>query len=113
MKTAIKVTTEGEVTVIDLGDDTLSILQAGVGGLIEPVDYRNDLTMWINEEGTFNGSERNPVATSWWNMIHPDHFNIIFGDIVFTGGTDEDGETLGLTDIQGAALLDFVEMVIR
>ena len=97
MKTAIQVTTELEVKIFDLGDDTLSALQKGVGGYIEPVDLANKLTMWVNEESKLNGSAHNAIASAWWNAIHPDYFDLMFGDVVFTGGTDEEGNTLGLT----------------
>lgn len=100
MKKALQVTTENEFRVLDLGESTLKTLQEGVGGYIQPVDYGNELTMWVNEEGKLTGLPLNPTGTLWWASIFPNHLDYIMGDVVFTGGTDDEGDTIGLTDEQ-------------
>lgn len=98
MKKALQVTVDNEFRILDIEENSLKTLQEGVGGYIQPVDYGNELTMWTNEEGKLNGSILNPIGSLWWNTIFPDHFDLIFGDVVFTGGTDDEGDTLGLSD---------------
>lgn len=109
MKTALQITTQGEINILDIEENSLQTLQKGVGGYIQPVDYGNELTMWVNEEGKLNGSDLNPYGTEWWTAIFPNHFDLIFGDVVFTGGTDEEGDTIGLTDKQVEFLINFVK----
>ncbi len=100
MKLALQVTTTDQMNILDIEQDSLATLQKGVGGYIQPVDYGNELTMWVNEEGKLDGSDLNSTGSLWWNAIFPEHFDLVFGDIVFTGGTDENGDTLGLSEEQ-------------
>jgi hypothetical protein len=89
-KLAIQVTPTGEITELDLDSDALSVLQAAVDGLIEAVDLTNDLTLWVNEEGLLrNDLKLNLIAEAFYSSP-------IMGTVVFTGGTDDEGETLGL-----------------
>jgi hypothetical protein len=97
-KTAVIVTTKAEVSVIDIADSSLKKLQSAVDGLIQPIDLDADVTMWVNEEGLLrNDLEMNDIATSLYAQMY-EITNPIIGDVVFTGGTDEEGETLGLAD---------------
>lgn len=75
---------------------SLEELQAGVDGLIQPIDIREDLTMWVNEEFIFRAEpDPNVVASAFFAEVGGKYD--IHGSVVFTGGTDEDGNTLGLT----------------
>jgi Domain of unknown function (DUF3846) len=71
-----------------------------VSGLVEVVEiHPTGLTMWINEEGKYNGCEKNGIATvmaTGWIMAG----DTIMGNVLFTGGPDDDGETQGLSDEQ-------------
>jgi hypothetical protein len=97
-KTAVIVTTKAEVSIIDIAEGSLKKLQSAVDGLIQPVDLDADVTMWVNEEGLLrNDLEMNDIATSLYAQMY-DITNPIIGDVVFTGGTDEEGNTLGLGD---------------
>lgn len=81
----------GEVTELDIAEDSLTTLQTAVDGLIQPVDFYN-FTMWVNEEGLLrNDLDRNLVASAFYSTP-------IMGTIVFTGGVDDEGETLGLSE---------------
>lgn len=74
---------------------SLSELQAGVDGLIQPIDIREDLTMWVNEEFVFRAEpDPNVVASAFFEEIGGNY--AIHGSVVFTGGTDENGNTMGL-----------------
>ena len=79
------------------GRDTLTKLQGLVGGLIEAIDLTDNITMWINEEGLFSNMEVNKTASDLYDKVLQLHLNYnpsignIVGDVVFTGGIDEEG----------------------
>lgn len=94
---AMTLTTGGSVGKFDLvRGKTLEQLQDGVGGLIEAVNISKQITMWVNEEGKFNGSDHNYLATKIWESAYG-KTDSIMGDVVFTGGTNKRGSTLGLS----------------
>lgn len=82
---------------LDEKESQLSALQEAVGGLIEAVDLSDSLTMWVNEEGKLHGLPINALATILWEK-HFGFTDIIVGDVIFTGGTGSEGETLGLNE---------------
>lgn len=97
MKTAIIVRADSTHEVIDIQDDTLAKLQTAVDGLIEAIDLTDSLTMWVNEEFLFRGSfEPNLLGTAMYQSMGGG--STILGDVVFTGGTDPEGYTMGLND---------------
>jgi hypothetical protein len=91
-KLALKVTPKGEVTELDLNaGNELSILQEAVDGLIQPVDFAG-FTMWVNEEGLLrNDLEHNFALMAFYQTP-------IMGNAVFTGGVDDEGNTLPLSE---------------
>ena len=111
MKTAFKITTDGWVTKLDLSTEPLATLQQGVGGLVQAVDLSERLTMWLNEEGKVLGQAHNPYGQFFWDKLFGVHTDYIVGDIVISGGTDEDGNTLGLTEQQVEWVTYFVNRV--
>lgn len=82
--------------------ETYPVLRDAVGGLIEPVDLTPTLTMYVNEEFLYSGQEVNPIASHLFRSAGAD-YNIL-GSVIFTGGVDEEGETVGLSDAQLYAL---------
>jgi len=77
-------------------------LSKAVAGWIEAVDLDQELaglTLWINEEGKLTGLPFNFLATKLWEMSYG-KTDIIVGDAVITGGTDDNGETKSLTENQ-------------
>lgn len=98
MKLAIKISTAGVVTELDLTDNSLRTLQDGVGGWIQAIDLSDDLTLWCNEEGKLHNLPHNPFAQVIWDQTFGPGTDYIVGDVVFTGGTDDEGETLGLSE---------------
>jgi hypothetical protein len=91
---ALIVKSDSTAEVVELGQDSLTVMQTAVRGLIEAVDLSDDVTMWVNEEGLYLESIINPLATLLFSELGADH--PIKGDVIFTGGTDQDGETMGL-----------------
>ena len=98
MKLAIKLTAEGNASIIDLMADSneLLTLQMSVGGLIEAKTLESGYTLIMNEEGKLQGLPVNPRATEIWLANFPNFPDVIVGDVVIAGGTDEEGEQLGL-----------------
>ena len=110
MRQALKLNVHGETQVVDLDAPigSLKVLQDAVGGWVEAVDLSETLTMWCNEEGKINGDILNAKA----NQIFRDTFgavDVIMGDVIFTGGADDEGDTMGLTDAQVNSLLQAVK----
>lgn len=108
MKTAIKLTTEGKASLIDLTADSneLLTLQTAVGGYIEAKTLQGGYTLFMNEEGKLQGLPMNERATEIWLANFPTFPDVIVGDVVIAGGTDEEGEQLGLDPHYADVLLD-------
>lgn len=101
MRKAAKLDVHGDVCVVDLDapEGSLKVLQSAVDGWVEAVDFSDELTMWVNEEGKLDGLILNDRA----NAMFQDTFgavDVIVGNVIFTGGVDDEGETKGLTDTQ-------------
>ena len=86
--------------------DTLDEFQELVGGWIEPVtlNYKGEVvTMWVDEEYLYK-YEQTPEQVNWMaadiaNLGGDPRFLFaqpIFGNAVFTGGTDREGNTLSV-----------------
>lgn len=105
MKTALVVDAMGIQSTIDVESDCLKKLQTAVDGYIQPVDLTENLTMWVNEEFLLRDSfEPNLLGTAMYQSIGGQ--SVIMGTIVFTGGTDPEGDTMGLNDADYARLQD-------
>jgi hypothetical protein len=96
MKTALRINTDFTTEILDLETDSLTQLQEAVGGLVQAADLQDNLTLWCNEEGKLiNGMLANVIGTHMWEKSFG-MTDIIMGDIVFTGGTDDEGDNLAL-----------------
>ena len=96
MLTALRINTDFTTEILDLEVDSLEQLQDAVGGLIEAADLYDDLTLWCNEEGKLiNGMQPNVIATHLWEKSFT-MSDVIMGDVVFTGGTDDEGNNLAI-----------------
>jgi hypothetical protein len=111
MKTAIRITTAGEVTTLDISTEPLATLQGAVGGLVQAIDLTERLTLWCNEEGKVLGQAHNPYAQYFWDKMFGAYTDYMVGDVVFTGGTDDNGNTLGMTEDAVEWLLFFIDKV--
>jgi hypothetical protein len=97
-------------STIEVEEDTnefvsYATLSRAVGGMIEAVTLPNSLTLWVNEEGKLDGLPVNEYATKLFASAFGSGIDIIVGNAIVTGGADDEGETLGLTDEQVAELL--------
>jgi hypothetical protein len=106
---AIAISTEGGITeLVDVGLETL---QTAVGGYIEAVTLSHRATLWLNEEGKLKKLPHNPYAQQLWDNVYGAKTDYIVGDVVVTGGTDDEGETISLTDAQVNEIVELVEKV--
>lgn len=111
-KQVIIITPEHEVSVQQMPmADRYNFLSTAVAGWIQAVPLADDLegiTLWVNEEGKLNNLPYNPLATILWEMSYG-FTDVICGTAVLTGGSDDEGETLPLTDEQVAKILAVVK----
>jgi hypothetical protein len=109
MKTALRINTDFTTEVLDLETESYEQLRDAVGGLIQCVDLRDDLTIWVNEEGKLiNGMQPNVIATHMWSKSFGPT-DVIMGNAVFTGGTDEEGDNVALSPVWLAQLEEIAE----
>ena len=108
MKTATKmamvISPAGHIELIDLSSGSLEKMQAAVGGWVQAIELSNELMMWCNEEGKMNGLEHNPFAQHLWDRAFGAGTDYIVGTVVITGGSDDEGDTIGLTEEQALSL---------
>jgi hypothetical protein len=95
MKTALRINIDFTTEILDLEDDSLKKLQGAVGGWVQAVDLQDNLTLWCNEEGKLIGLTPNVIGTHMFEKSFG-MTDVIMGDVVFTGGTDDEGENLAL-----------------
>lgn len=106
---ALQVKSSGESVLLNLADGSLKVLQDAVDGLIQPVDINENLTMWVNEEFLFRGDfEPNLLGTSFYQSLYGESAGMIHGPIAFTGGLDDEGNTLPLSQ----AVRDSLEAMV-
>lgn len=100
-----------KIVEFQLGD-SYRFLSDAVGGLIELVRIAPTLDMWVNENFIAEAEDKelklNAVATAMYSASLPQPYPIL-GDVVFTGGSDDEGETLGLTEDTLARLQIIIE----
>ncbi|GAA4757485.1 hypothetical protein GCM10023328_46710 [Modestobacter marinus] len=85
----------------------LEPLQAAVGGDVDVVRLHPEMEMWVHDEGLYR-CELNPVASAVAAGMGFSR-QLYCGPVVFTGGADEDGNTLGLSEELAEVLLELVE----
>jgi hypothetical protein len=111
---ALIIRTDGNKELVDFEEGTfLNIAQKAVGGWIQVVPLpTKDIDLYLNEEGKLNGLDQNPIATALWSEDYG-LTDYIVGDVIITGGYNENGETVGLADTQISALMDYTRTIER
>jgi hypothetical protein len=111
-KQVIVITAEHEVSVQQMPvADEYNFLNTAVAGWIQAVPLIDDLegiTLWVNEEGKMANLPYNIKATYLWEQSYG-FTDVIVGTAVLTGGSDDEGETLPLTDVQVAKVLELLK----
>jgi hypothetical protein len=107
MEKAIIIKATGEKSVVEFDEESsYKVLSGAVGGFIERVQLKGGLDLWLNEEGKLTGLPQNPIGTGLWSDSYGTT-DIIVGNIIITSGTDDEGNTLGLSDEQVAHLMAY------
>jgi hypothetical protein len=101
MKPAIVINANGTpIEIIDVDTpDLLSVMQGIVGGYVEAVSLTPNVTLWCNEDGIAAGLPANVIATFVWHKTfwpRVDSNHSIVGNVILTGGSDENGDVLGI-----------------
>lgn len=113
-KKVIIIPTDRDPYVVDVPTDEVSyeLLSESVEGMIEPVILDYDLDMWVNEEGKIMSLPVNPIATLLWlKFFGPT--DIIMGNAVITGGTDMEGNTLGLSEEDADSFMALLQVLVK
>jgi hypothetical protein len=110
-KLGVVIKADGTLERLDLSESEqeLKSLQNAVGGYVQVIELEDDFTMWANEEGKLLNLPVNEIATVIWEVRFGLDTDIICGDVVFTGGMDEDGETLTISEANIQRLAELVE----
>jgi hypothetical protein len=110
-KIGVVIKADGTLERLDLSvsEQELKSLQNAVGGYVQVIELEDDFTMWVNEEGKLLNLPVNEIATVIWEVRFGIGTDIICGDVVFTGGMDEDGETLTISEANIQRLAELVE----
>lgn len=102
-------------TAVELpeGDSqAIKALQEYVGGWVEAQhDAEGTATFWINEDGKTLKLPVNGLATAFWWLTNPIFRNedVLVGDVVVTGGWDDQGRTLSIgAEMEGIVLNTFL-----
>ena len=116
MKYAITVTAENKLDIIDFDESkSYETIKAAIGGgTIQCIHIPSlDVDMWIDDEGKLVNE---PVINAFGSALWVDSYgmtDLIVGDIIITGGADDGGKTLGLTDEQVVSVLKAASDVMR
>jgi len=116
MKFAITVTTDNNLDVIDFDESkSYETIKAAIGGgTIQCIHLPSlDVDMWIDDEGKLVNE---PVINAFGSALWVDSYgmtDLIVGDIIITGGVDDEGHTLGLTFDKAAMVLKRANDVMK
>lgn len=104
---------EGGFSVHDTegGEYWSDALTSAVGGDFDVVDLPSlGVDLWFHDEGKLIGLPVNTAATALFKQEY-DTRDFIVGTVVLTGGVDDMGGTVGMTDEQISLVLDrFIKM---
>ena len=115
-KHAILATANNDLDVVDFDESKSyeTIKEAIGGGTIQCITLQSlGVDMWIDDTGKLiNDPQINAFGSALWVDSY-DLTDIIVGDIIITGGVDDEGKTLGLTDEQVVSVLKAASDVMR
>ena len=115
-KHAILATANNDLDVVDFDESKSyeTIKEAIGGGTIQCITLRSlGVDMWIDDNGKLIDD---PQINAFGSALWVDSYgmtDLIVGDIIITGGADDEGKTLGLTDEQVVSVLKAASDVMR
>jgi len=113
MRKALVIKSTGETEIVELPDDNSAeyeLLKETLQGWIQPVSLDQDLdgfVIWVNEEGKLERLPINSKATKLWEISYG-KTDIIVGNAIITGDSDNAGKVKGLTETEIQKLLSLV-----
>lgn len=110
---ALSIDIEGTVCLTDLDDsNVLRALYDCIGcSMVDVVRLQPDLDMWVDDEGLIvSDPQINKVATI---IAHSLGYNAqaYCGKVVFTGGADEEGNTLPISEFRCAQITKWAHRI--
>lgn len=107
MEQAVVIKTDGTKDIVEFEvGNSFDLIQKSVGGYFQVIGLpKSNADLWVNEEGKINRLPQNPLATGLW-VDEFGYTDAICGNVIITGGVDENGETLGLTLEQVAKFMN-------
>lgn len=114
---AIKITHDGAVSRVTLHQDgDSSTLQAMYEQIechtVDCIGLDQDMDMWIDDEGKFvEPPQVNKLATVLFRAVFKDTMDWIAGNVLITGGADDEGGTVGIGEAQATEIERFLGMV--
>lgn len=90
-KQFVQIPADGPIVVLTSEGDDYATISAGVGGDIQAVGMPGGYTLYVGEEGKYDGSPFNPRATSITRGILSDR-DMVMGDVVICGPVDANGD---------------------
>jgi hypothetical protein len=111
MQTVAIIPVLGEMRFEHLEKIDYEFLRATIGGVIESVAlFGLGANIYLHEEGKLEGLDVNIRATRMaWHEHAISRSDFIVGDVVLTGGVDDEGEDVGLDPEQVEWLKDAFE----
>jgi len=112
-KYAITATATTAIDVVEFDESTSyeTIKEAIGGGTIQCIHIPSlGVDMWIDDEGKLvEDPEFNTFGTTLW-INEYGLTDVIVGDIIITGGVDDEGKTLGMTKEQVREVMTQVQL---
>jgi hypothetical protein len=110
MPKAIVIRTDNTFEIQDFEPGkSYQLLQAGVEGLFDCVSIKQNLDLWLNDSGKIDRLPMNEIGTYLYRTRFKTE-DYIAGNIVLTGGADEEGETLGIDDTELEQILSLIRL---
>jgi hypothetical protein len=107
MEKVISIRTDNTVEITEVESIEYETLSTAVNGMIELVSISEDIDMWLNEEGKLIGLEPNVIATMLFYKAFS-KFDLVMGNVIITGGSDDEGKTIGLSN---ESIIDIMTML--
>ena len=105
MATAVVIDVDGSAVRYELPGDTIGLefLHQHIGHPVDLVQVTSGLDMWCHDEGIIRALPVNRTASVLLRAFGAQQ--PFRGLVIFTGGSDAKGQTLGLDDAQAAMLI--------
>jgi len=116
MEKAIIVKSDPSLKVVEFNvGKSSTLIKEAVGGLFDCIHLPSlGVDMWINDEGKILELPMNAVATLMFAQeFNFDTTDYIAGDVIFTGGVDSEGNTIGLDMVQSRAILETMQGAVN